>query len=137
MSEVETSSVASILNRFPNELIHHILSYVPFSFMINNFSRVSRRFYEAIRNLSWLNTLDLSIYFKIDDTVFENILRTRFLKNNKIQVLNLSYCGQITDASLRLICEYFPRFVYSLVLPSSYFFLTLFLLMMVCFAVIW
>lgn len=96
------------MTTLPVEIFHHIFSWLPLSFVIANCSLVSRHFYRISRNLSWVTELNLSTFYKINDNVLENLFRTQFQKNNHLKVLNLAYCVHITDASLKLIAEYFP-----------------------------
>jgi hypothetical protein len=106
--EKSQSTLETLLTTLPVEIFHHIFSWLPLSFVIANCSLVSRHFYRISRNLSWVTELNLSTFYKINDNVLENLFRTQFQKNNHLKVLNLAYCVHITDASLKLIAEYFP-----------------------------
>jgi hypothetical protein len=109
MDSPSLSSEAT-LNNIPKEIFCNIFSYLPLPFVINTCSLVSRHFCQIARNLSWVTELNLSTFYKINDHVLENLFRNQFHKNNQLKVLNLSYCVNVTDASLKLISEYFPGY---------------------------
>lgn len=103
-------SSETTLNHIPREIFCTIFSYLPLPFVINTCSLVSRHFCQIVRDLSWVTELNLSTLYKINDQVLENLFHNQFHKNNHLKVLNLSYCVSVTDASLKLISEYFPGY---------------------------